>query len=88
MLGKRISNWASNQTRKNLMESMIFFKKFIIVTTPLWPSVRNETHTPKVEDLKSSGTPENSELDCRGQNTSHWGVLDIIGKVSKCRCAK
>jgi hypothetical protein len=38
--------------------------------------------------MESSGTPENSELDCKGQNTSHWGVLDIIGKVSKCRCPK
>jgi hypothetical protein len=48
----------------------------------------DETHTPKVGDLKSFGTPENSELDCRGQNTLHWGVLDIIGKVLKCRCPK
>jgi hypothetical protein len=43
---------------------------------------------PKVGDLESSGTPENLEFDCRGQNTSHWGVLDIIGKVLKCRCPK
>jgi len=33
----------------------------------------DETHTPKSGNLESSGTPENSELDCRGQNTSHWG---------------
>ncbi len=48
----------------------------------------DETHTPKVGDLEFSKTPENSELDWRGQNTSHWGVLNIIGKVSKCRCLK
>jgi hypothetical protein len=48
----------------------------------------DETHIPKVGDLESSRTPKNSELDCRGKNTSHWGVLDIIGKVSKCRCPK
>jgi hypothetical protein len=48
----------------------------------------DETHTPKVGDLESSGTPENLELDFRGQNTSHWGVLDIIEKVLKCRCPK
>jgi hypothetical protein len=34
------------------------------------------------------GTPENSELDFRGQNTSHWGVPYTIGKVLKCRCPK
>jgi hypothetical protein len=43
----------------------------------------DETHTPKVEDLESSRTPKISELDCKGQNTSHWGVIDIIGKVVK-----
>ncbi len=48
----------------------------------------NETHTPKVGDLESSGTPECLEFDSRGQNTSHWGVLDVIGKVLKYRCPK
>jgi len=38
--------------------------------------------------LESSGTPENSELDYRGQNTLHWGVLYTVGKVLKCRCPK
>jgi hypothetical protein len=28
--------------------------------------------------LESSGTPENSELKLKGQNTSHWGVLGDI----------
>jgi hypothetical protein len=58
------------------------------VATPLWAKCEDETHTPKSENLESSETPENSELDCRGQNTSHWGVLDIIGKALKCRCPK
>jgi hypothetical protein len=49
---------------------------------------KDETHTPKVGDLESSGTPKNLELDCRGQKTLHWGVLDIIGKILKLRCAK
>jgi hypothetical protein len=31
---------------------------------------------------------EISELDCRGQNTSHWGAIYIIGKLWKCRCRK
>jgi hypothetical protein len=50
------------------------------VATPLWVKCEDETHTPESGNLKSSGTPENSELDCMGQNTLHWGVLDIIGK--------
>jgi hypothetical protein len=44
--------------------------------------------TPKVEDLESSGTPEPLELDNRGQNTSHWGVLYTVGKVLKFKCPK
>jgi hypothetical protein len=42
----------------------------------------------KSEDLESSGTPECSELDNKAQNTLHWGVLGVIGKVLKRRCRK
>jgi len=45
-------------------------------------------NTPKVGGLESSGTPECSEFDSRGQNTSHWDVLGVIGKVLKRRCRK
>jgi hypothetical protein len=58
------------------------------VATPLWAKCEDETHTPKSGNLESSGTPKNSKLDCRGQNTSHWGFLYINGKVLKCRCPK
>jgi hypothetical protein len=47
-----------------------------------------ETHTPKVGDLESSGTPEYLEFDSKGKNTLSWGVLGVIGKVLKCRCPK
>ncbi len=43
----------------------------LLVATPLWVKCEDETHTLKSENLESSGIPENSELDCRGQNTSH-----------------
>jgi len=33
-------------------------------------------------------TPECLELDRRAQNTSHWGVLHVIGKVLKCKYRK
>jgi hypothetical protein len=42
----------------------------------------------KVGDLESFGTPKCSELDNKGQNTSHWGVLGVIGKVLKLRYRK
>jgi hypothetical protein len=58
------------------------------VATPLWVKWEDETPTPKVGDLESFGTPERLEFDNRGQNTSHWGVLGVIGKVLKCRCPK
>jgi len=45
-------------------------------------------NTPKVGDLESSGTPECLEFDSRTQNTSHWGVLGVIGKVLKRRYRK
>jgi hypothetical protein len=58
------------------------------VATPLWVKCEDETHTPKNGNLESSETPKNSKLDCRGQNTSHWGVLYTVEKVLKCICPK
>jgi len=58
------------------------------VATPLWAKWEDETPTPKVGDLESSRTPECLEFDNRGQNTSHRGVLGVIGKVLKFRCPK
>ncbi len=42
-------------------------------------------NTPKVGDLESSGTPECVEFNRKAQNTLHWGVLGVIGKVLKRR---
>jgi hypothetical protein len=42
----------------------------------------------KVGDLESFGTPEYLQLNRKGQNTLHWGVLDFIGKVLKHRYRK
>jgi hypothetical protein len=60
----------------------------IIVATPLWPSVGVKPNTSKVGDLESSGTPECLEFDSKAQETSYWGVLDVIGKVLKRRYRK
>jgi hypothetical protein len=56
------------------------------VVTPLWTKCEGEAHTPKSGNFESFGTPKNSELALKGQNSSHWGVLGVIGKVLKCRC--
>jgi len=45
-------------------------------------------NTPKVGDLEPSRTPECLEFDSKAQNTSHWGVLGVIGKVLKRRYRK
>jgi len=59
-----------------------------IVITLLWGKCEDETHIPEIGTWESSGTPETSEFDCRGQNTLHLGVFYIIGKLAKCRCRK
>jgi hypothetical protein len=66
----------------------IFMKNFNRVVTPLWGKCEVTTHTPENGTRESSGTPKNSELDCKGQNTLPWYILDTVGKVSKCRCPK
>jgi hypothetical protein len=60
----------------------------VFVATPLWPSVGVKPNTPKVGDLESSGTPECLGSDSKAQNTSHWGVLGVIGKFLKRRYRK
>jgi hypothetical protein len=51
----------------------------------LWPSVGVKPNTWKSWELESFGTPECSEFDSKGQNTSHWDVLGVIEKVLKGR---
>ncbi len=62
--------------------------KNVIVATPLWAKCEGEAHTPKSGNLESSRTPKNLELELKGQKTSHWSVLGVIGKVLKYRCLK
>ncbi len=48
----------------------------------------DETHILEMGIWESSWIPEFLEFNCRGQNTSHWGFLYIIGKLWKCSCRK
>jgi len=42
---------------------------------PTLRECEDETHTPELGTWESFGTPEISEFDSRGRNTSHWGVI-------------
>jgi hypothetical protein len=66
----------------------LFSHLVIDVVTPLWPSVGVKPNTWKSWELESFGTLESSELDSKGQNTSHWGVLGVVGKLLKRRYRK
>jgi len=61
--------------------------KCLNVATLLWGKCEVATHTLENWTWKSSGTLENLEHDCRGQNTSHWDVY-TVGKVFKCKWPK
>jgi hypothetical protein len=58
------------------------------VATLLLEECEDEIHTPELGTWESTGTVETLKFNCRGQNTLPWGVLYIIGKLSKCRCQK
>jgi hypothetical protein len=62
-------------------KDVILLGKSHCVATLTWSSVGVKLNTWKSGDLESSGTPECSELDKKGQNTSHWGVLAVIGHL-------
>jgi hypothetical protein len=78
-LGNNVSSWMRNGR---------------LLWRPMWMSqpylegVEDETHTPKIGTWESSRTSKTSEFDYRGQNTLHWGVIYIIGKLLKCKCRK
>jgi hypothetical protein len=65
-----------------------WFLSNLMCRNPILAKCQDETHTPKVGDLESSGTPECLELDSKGKNTLPWGVIGVIEKVLKCRCPK
>jgi hypothetical protein len=86
-LCQKLSNrmWHATYTEGNWGDSWLLV---VGCRNPTLAKCEDETHTPKVGDLESSGTPKFLEFDNKGQNTSPWGVLSVIGKVFKCRCPK
>jgi hypothetical protein len=58
------------------------------VATQLLEECDDDTHILEMGTWEFVGTPKFLELGYRDQNTSHWGSIYIIGKLSKCRCRK
>jgi hypothetical protein len=58
------------------------------VATPLLEECEDDIHTLKMGTWESTRTPKTLEFDFRGQNTSPWSVLHVIGKLLKRRCRK
>jgi hypothetical protein len=61
---------------------------FLICRNSILRECEDDTHIPEMGTWVSSGTFKNLELDCKGQNTSPWGVFYTFGKVLKCKCRK
>jgi hypothetical protein len=80
--------WSVNKLTCYKYPKVSFIYVTCFVATPLWRKCEVATHTPENGNLESSRIPKNSEDDCKGQNTLHWGVLYIVGKVLKCKCSK
>jgi hypothetical protein len=55
---------------------------------PILKECEDDIHTPEMGTWESFGTPKNSKLGCRGQNTLPWSVLYTVGKVLKLKCRK
>jgi hypothetical protein len=55
---------------------------------PTLGECEDETHTPEMGTCESFGTLESSDFDYKGQNTLHWRILYIIGKLLKSICPK
>ncbi len=70
------------------LQTLWTYLQALCVATPLWVKWEDETSTPKVGDWESSGTPECLEFNSKVENTSHWGVLGVIGKFLKRRYRK
>jgi hypothetical protein len=58
------------------------------VATLLLEEWEDDFHTPEMGTWESVGTPKTSEFNFRCQNTLHWSIFNIIGKLLKCRCRK
>jgi len=77
---KTQSMWSPQNTH------LCFFR--VNLATPLLEECEDDIHSLEMRSWESSDTSKTSKLNFRGQKTSPWGFLHIIGKLSKCRCRK
>ncbi len=84
--------WSSNPIKVNRWNFMSFAPNVASVENgccnPTLRECEDETHTLEMGTWEPSETLKISEFDYRGQNTLHWGVFYIIGRLKKCRCRK
>ncbi len=62
-----VKNWDGESSKTNRTKKLAN----VLCRNPTWMECEDETHTPETRTWESSGTPETSEFDCKGQNTSH-----------------
>ncbi len=82
-----ILRWDTFQTCTSLESNIMWYPKGGCCN-PTLKECEDETHIPEMGIWESTGTPKTLEFDGKGQKTSHWSVLYIIGKLLKCRCRK
>jgi hypothetical protein len=59
-----------------------------LLSQPHFEGCEDDIHTPEMGTWESWRTPNNSEFNCRGQNTLPWSIFYTFGKFLKCRCRK
>jgi hypothetical protein len=83
IMNKLIVVWTKHTLHTKLVSNLIHK-----MSQPYFEGVWGWNSHSQTWTWESSRTPKISEFDCRGQNTSHSGVLYIIGKLAKCKCRK
>ncbi len=87
--GVELEHWTKHQKTIIAKNDQEIRKCICFMSQPHFGQVCGvKPNTSKVGDLESFGTPECLEFDSKAQNTLHWGVLGVIGKVLKRRYRK
>ncbi len=73
--------WAKRETWESL--HMLPWVQRVWVNEPSHSQMNSH-----VRNWSPEWTSESSKRDCRGQKSSPWKFLSIIGKLLKCRCLK
>jgi len=86
--------WTYQFPMNNLMDALgVCYLQYwlhddVVSQLHFWKSLKMTFTLSKWGLGSPSGLPKISKFNCKGQNTSPWGVLHVIGKLLKCRCRK